>query len=44
MNRFFQSAPILPDAWIGITLVGLFIYIVIEIEKMLLRRFSKKHL
>ena len=33
MNRFFHSAPIAPDAWARIFLVGLLIYIVIEIEK-----------
>jgi Ca2+-transporting ATPase len=33
MNRFFHSAPISPDAWVRIFLIGLSVYIIIEIEK-----------
>ncbi|OGX16067.1 MAG: hypothetical protein A2166_05510 [Omnitrophica WOR_2 bacterium RBG_13_41_10] len=33
MNRFFHSAPIAPDAWARIFLIGLLIHIIIEIEK-----------
>ena len=43
MNHFFQSAPLSLDAWEGICLMGLFIYIVVEIAKWILRRYSKKH-
>jgi Ca2+-transporting ATPase len=35
MNQFFHSAPISFAAWIRITLVGVLIYIVVEIEKWL---------
>lgn len=33
MNRFFHSAPISLDAWVRIFLIGLSVYIIIEIEK-----------
>jgi len=42
MNRFFQSAPISLDAWEGIFLIALLIYIIVEIEKFFLRRMAKK--
>jgi len=42
MNRFFHSAPITPEAWIKIVLVGLIIYLVIEVEKWLRFRCCKR--
>lgn len=42
MNRFFHSAPITLDAWEGIFLIALLIYVIVEIEKFVLRRISKK--
>ena len=42
MNHFFQSAPLSLDAWEGVGLMGLVIYVLVEIEKWVLRRFSKK--
>lgn len=33
MNRFFHSAPISLDAWLRIILIGLSIYIIMEVEK-----------
>jgi Ca2+-transporting ATPase len=33
MNRFFHSAPITLDAWLRIFLIGLLIYVIMEIEK-----------
>ena len=42
MNRFFHSAPITFDAWVRITLIGLFIYCVVEIEKRVRSRFPDR--
>ena len=33
MNRFFHSAPISLDTWVRIVLIGLSIYIIMEVEK-----------
>lgn len=41
MNRFFHSAPIGRDSWVRICLVGLIVYLIIEIEKWVRRRFLK---
>ena len=43
MNHFFHSAPISLDAWARIFLIGLLIYIIVEIEKWGRNRFFKKH-
>jgi magnesium-transporting ATPase (P-type) len=42
MNRFFHSAPITFDAWVRITLIGLLIYCVVEIEKRVRSRFPDR--
>ncbi|MFA5117095.1 MAG: HAD-IC family P-type ATPase, partial [Candidatus Omnitrophota bacterium] len=42
MNRFFHSAPISPGAWARIFLAGLSIYIIIEIDKYIRRRFLNR--
>lgn len=39
MNQFFQSAPIRPEAWLRILLVGVAVYTSIGLEKWLRRRF-----
>lgn len=33
MNRFFHSAPISLDSWVRIVLIGLSIYVIMEVEK-----------
>ncbi|MFA5157011.1 MAG: cation-transporting P-type ATPase [Candidatus Omnitrophota bacterium] len=43
MNRFFHSAPISLSAWARIFLIGLFIYIIVEIEKWGRSWFLKKN-
>lgn len=43
MNRFFHSAPISLDAWVRIFLIGLLIYIIVEIEKWSRSWFLKRH-
>jgi cation-transporting ATPase F len=35
MNRLFHTAPIGLDAWVAVTLFGLAVYVIIEIEKRL---------
>jgi len=40
MNTLFSSAPIQPSLWLGILVVGLLAYIMIEIEKWLRRRLT----
>lgn len=41
MNRFFHSAPISLYAWVRILLIGLLIYVIIEIEKYIRNRLLK---
>jgi Ca2+-transporting ATPase len=41
MNRFFHSAPISLYAWARILLIGLLIYVIIEIEKYIRNRLLK---
>jgi cation-transporting ATPase F len=38
MNRLFHSAPIDPVWWLGITGVGLVVFLIVEVEKWLGRR------
>ena len=33
MNRFFHSAPLTMDVWVRIVLIGVLIYIIVEVEK-----------
>jgi len=40
MNTLFSSAPIQPSLWLGVLVVGLLAYIMIEIEKWLRRRLT----
>lgn len=40
MNTLFSSAPIQPSLWLGVIVVGLLAYIMIEIEKWLRRRLT----
>ncbi|MDD4980489.1 MAG: cation-transporting P-type ATPase [Candidatus Omnitrophica bacterium] len=42
MNRFFHSAPISLNAWVRIFLIGLLIYVIIEIEKWGRSRFLNR--
>ena len=42
MNRFFHSAPISLDAWARIFLIGLSIFIIFEIEKLVRSRFLNR--
>ncbi len=42
MNRFFHSAPISLDAWVRIFLIGLSIYVIMEIEKWIRRFFINR--
>jgi len=42
MNRFFHSAPISLGAWVRIFFISLFIYIIMEIEKLIRRQFLNR--
>lgn len=40
MNRLFHSAPVSPTAWLHSATVGFGVFLVVEIEKWVRRRFS----
>ena len=43
MQLFFQSAPLPLDAWLRISTAGVLLFILVEVEKLVIRTISPSH-